>query len=148
MAKIESVSLKSIPETINVGDEISDIIVVTKIKFHQLDFNLSMEYLLHLFVYDIHGSVDVPIIINNWDDSNVIGVKEDAKDDFLGKKTVTIHASDDIIKTFETPMTLKLGNLNGSHSYYKRKLEVLATITPAIGRASKWSEPFETNLVF
>ena len=148
MAKIESVSLKSIPETINVGDEISDIIVVTQIKFHQLDLNLNMEYLLHLFIYDIHGSVDAPIIINNWDESNVIGVKENIKDDFLGKKTVTITTTRETVRIIETPITLKLGSLNGSHSYYKRKLEVLATITPAIGRASKWSEPFETNLVF
>ena len=72
MAKIESVSIKSIPDVINVGDDVNDITIVTKIEFHSLDVSLKMEYLLHLLVYDIHGNTDVPIIINNWDEIEVI----------------------------------------------------------------------------
>jgi hypothetical protein len=48
----------------------------------------------------------------------------------------------------ETPIALKLGDLYLSQSYHKRKLEVFASLIPAIGKSSKWSEPFETNIVF
>ena len=46
MAKIISVSLLSIPEVINVGDDISDITVRTEIGFHPMDLTMKMEYLL------------------------------------------------------------------------------------------------------
>ncbi len=147
MAKIESVSLQHIPETINVGDNISDITIMTKIEFHPLDLSLKMEYLLYLFVYDIHGNPDVPIIIGNWDESVFSGMRLDGIDDLLGKKIIPLTATNTSC-TIETPMELKLGDLNKSQSYYKRKLEVFASLIPAIGRSSKWSEPFETNLVF
>lgn len=147
MAKLTSVSLKSIPEFINVGDDVNDITIITKVEFHPLDVSLNMEYLLHLLVYDVHGSPDIPIIINNWDESKVIGLEQDGKDDFLGNKIISISA-DEAVKIFETPITLRLGQLQNSQSFYKRKLEVLATLIPAIGRSTKWSEPFESKLVF
>lgn len=147
MAKIASVSLKFIPEVINVGDDINDITIITKIAFHPLDISLKMEYLLYLMVYDIHGKPDIPIIIGNWDESKVIGLQQDGKDDFLGKKIINITADEDV-KVFETPLALKLGNLNNSISFNKRKLEVLTTLIPAVGRATKWSQPFETTLVY
>ena len=147
MAKIESVSIKSIPDVINVGDDVNDITIVTKIEFHSLDVSLKMEYLLHLLVYDIHGNTDVPIIINNWDESEVIGLEQENKDDFLGRKFVPV-CSDEKFLTIETPITLKLGNINGSQSFYRRKIEVLATLVPAIGRSTKWSQPFVCDLVF
>ena len=147
MAKLETVVLKSIPEVINVGDDINDITIITKIEFHPIDVSLKMEYLLHLLVYDVHGKPDVPVIINNWDESEVIGLKQENKDDFLGRQFVPICA-DERIKTIETPIALKLGDLKDSGSFYKRKLEVLATLIPAIGRATKWSEPFECDLVY
>ena len=147
MAKIKSVSLQDIPETINVGDNVSDIIIVTQIEFHPLDISLKMEYVLYLLVYDIHGKPDVPIIIGNWDESEFSGMRLDGKDDLLGKKMLPVTAK----KTrciIETPIALKLGDLYGSQSYHKRKLEVFASLIPAVGRSSKWSEPFETNIVF
>ncbi|WP_445735654.1 hypothetical protein [Mariniflexile sp.] len=149
MAKIESVTLKHIPKTIDVGDNISDIIIVTQIEFHHLDMSLKMEYLLYLFVYDVHGKPDVPIIVSNWDDSTFFGMQLDGKDDLLGKEMIAINASSgNSNNIIETPIALKLGNLHGSHSYHTRKLEVFATLVPAINEASKWSEPFETDIVF
>ncbi|MDO7173584.1 hypothetical protein [Mariniflexile sp. AS56] len=146
MAKIKSVSLKSIPESIHVGDNVSDITILTNLEFHPLDISLQMEYMLYLFVYDVHGKPDVPIILSNWDDSVFMGMQLDGKDDLLGRKVVSIVANSNPL--IETPIALKLGNLNDSHSCYKRKLEVFATLIPAIGKASKWSEPFEASIVF
>lgn len=147
MAKIESVSLQQIPETIDVGDNVSDITIVTQIVFHPLDLSLQMEYILYLFVYDIHGNPDVPILLSNWDESSFYGMRLDGKDDLLGKKKVSIKATKEKSK-IETPIALKLGDLYESQSYHKRKLEVFASLIPAIGTSSKWSEPFESNIVF
>ncbi len=147
MAKINAVRLKSIPDIINVGDDINDILVIVDIEFHQLDVSSAMEYLLHIFVYDIHGSMDVPVIISNWDDSIVLGVSEDGrKDDFLGKKSITVKANS-VTESLELPMALQLGRASYQNSHVSKKFEVFATLIPAVSRVSKWSEPFEARLL-
>jgi hypothetical protein len=148
MAKIKYVSLLSIPEIINVGDDISDITVVTKIEFHPLDIKMEMDYLLYVFVYDIHGNVDTPVIIENWDESNVFGVSESWKDDFLGKKVVEINCKEERNVEINTPIALHLGKLTKNSSHHSKKLEVFASLIPAVGRASKWSKPFESDIIF
>lgn len=148
MAKIVSVSLLSIPEVLNVGDDISDITVKTEIEFHSIDLIIKMEYLLYVFVYDIHGTVDVPVIIGNWDDSNVFGVGDNWKDDFLGKKLIQISCKDELNVEVNTPIALHLGKLTKASSHHSKKLQVFATLIPAIGRASKWSKSFEADIIF
>lgn len=147
MAKIASVKLLKIPKYINVGDDINDITVVTKIQFHEFDLKLQIPYCLHLFVYDIHGDVDAPLMLPNWDESILMPVSTDRKDDFLGKEMVMMTAIDKET-TIETPMALKLGQFNREMSRTSRKLEVFATIAPVISRASKYSEPFTTMLSY
>ena len=145
MAKIKSISLLSIPEVIIVNDNENDFSVVTDIEFHELDIRLEMEYYLHLFVYDIHGDVDAPVIIPNWDEAKILSIAQDCKDDYLGfasKKVVATKKNLSII----TPLSLKLGKQNIGSSYFSKKLEVFATFAPAIGRASKWSLPFESRI--
>ncbi|WP_027395092.1 hypothetical protein [Aquimarina latercula] len=146
MAKIKSVELKSIPETINVGDNVNDITVLTTIEFHPLDIKLEMEYCLHIFVYDILGEVDAPMILPNWDESKVVSISLDRKDIFLGEETCILTAEQKET-TITTPMALTLGKLDNGSSYHTRKLEVFATVAPAIGRASKWSAPFKTQII-
>ena len=85
MAKIISVTLGVIPEEIILNDLTSDIEVQTKIEFHDLDIQFDMEYCLQLFVYDVRGTLDTPVIISNWDESQVISVSKDRNDHFLGK---------------------------------------------------------------
>lgn len=147
MAKIKSVKLDSIPEFINVGDNISDILVNITIEFHKLDVSLQMEYVLTLFIYDINGKMDIPVIIENWDETHVYGVSQDRRDQLLGKVSQIVTSGSELLK-LSTPMALKLGALNDKSSHFSRKLEVLASLTPAIGCASKWSSPFESNLYF
>jgi hypothetical protein len=147
MSKILSVSLLSIPEVIVVNDDINDLTVVVELEFHDLDISLQMEYYLHVFVYDIHGEVDAPLILSNWDESEVLPISLDRKDEYLGVSSQKILA----VKKNETiklPMQLKLGKMTKLSSHFAKKLEVFATITPAIGRASKWSKPFESSIVF
>lgn len=147
MAKIKSVSLLSIPETINVGDDDSDLTVVSEIEFHPLDIQLQMEYCLHVFLYDIHGNVDAPLVLPNWDESKVISIASDREDDFLGSASKILKAEESNV-SIEIPLKLKLGSFKKNRAYHSRKLEVFATIAPAVGRASKWSEPFESFIVF
>jgi hypothetical protein len=147
MAKILKVKLESIPEVINVGDDISDITVITSIEFHRLDITLEMEYMLILFVYDINGDIDIPVIIGNWDKTEIYGVTSDRKDKLLGKVTVPIickNKNEEIV----TSIALKLGKLSRNDSHFSRTLEVFATLIPAIGRSSNWSDSFESNLIF
>ena len=146
MAKILSVEVKSAPTVINVGDNISDIHVAVNVEFHQLDIKHEMEYCLHLFVYDIHGQVDPPMVLPNWDESKVITISLDRKDEFLGSKSQRVIADKKLV-TMEAAIPLKLGRIAKGGSYFAKKLEVFATIAPAIGRASKWSDPFEAKLV-
>ena len=49
MAKISSVELINVPETIIVGDNINDITVKTTVEFHDIDLKLEMEYILYLY---------------------------------------------------------------------------------------------------
>ena len=147
MAKIESVSIINKPDIINVSDDISDLTIRVSIKFHPIDIVNKMEYLLYIFVYDVHGKIDVPVIIGNWDDTDIYGVSQGGKDDFLGKAIIPINSSSPEIKV-EKSMALKLGNLTRYSSYHTKKIEVFATLIPAIGRASKWSEPFECQIVY
>lgn len=147
MAKITSVSLLSIPEVIVVNDNDYDFTVVVDIEFHNLDIQLNMEYCLHLFVYVIHGDVDVPLVLPNWDESKVLSISLDRKDDYLGSATKTILAQNKK-ETLTIPMRLKLGKQTLSKSHYSKKLEVFSTMAPAIGRASKWSLPFESRIEF
>ncbi|NNL09157.1 MAG: hypothetical protein HKP38_08050, partial [Croceitalea sp.] len=116
MAKITSVELLKVPKHINVGDEISDITVLTSIRFHPMDLKLQMEYCLHVFVYDIHGDMDAPLIIPNWDESDVLPICMGRKDDFLGKVVTFFDAKKKEV-VIENPMALKLGKFNRELSY-------------------------------
>ena len=147
MAKILSVELQSIPEFINAGDNINDIVVLTKVQFHPLDIKLEMPYCLHLFVYDIHGDVDPPLVLPNWDESQILSITLDRKDEFLGKKIVMIKATEEEI-TIETPMALHLGRFKRERTYISRKIEVFATMAPVVGRVSKYSEPFSAMITY
>jgi hypothetical protein len=147
MAKIKSVELLSIPEEIHLGDDLIDITVITHIEMHPLDIKLQMPYLLHLFVYDVRGDMDVPLMISNWDNMEVFAYDHDGRlDDFLGTEAVSLVAKD-AGKKIITPMALKLGNIAKGSTYFNRNLKVFATLVPAISRASLWSEPFVTKLV-
>ncbi|SHJ11586.1 hypothetical protein [Aquimarina spongiae] len=152
MAKIKQVTIDRIPEYVEVDDQkVNNIIVNTEIEFHPLDVIGNMEYILHLFVFDIHGTKDVPVLLSNWDDSKMLRIECDKrKDDFLCKETILLR-SEEVQKkntTIKTPMALKLGKLQDNTSVYSRQFKVFATIIPAIDRASKWSESFESQLVF
>jgi hypothetical protein len=147
MSKILSVALNSVPEHIHVGDHVNDITVVTKIEFHPLDIQLEMAYCLHLFVFDVHGSVDAPLFIPNWDESWVFPIPIERKDDFLGKKAVFLKATEQEM-TIDTPMPLTLGQFDRDRSYMSRKLRVFASLIPAVGRAAKWSEPFTSHIAY
>ena len=147
MAKILSVDLQSVPDVINVSDNANDIIVETQIQFHKLDIEQGMEYCLHLFVYDIHGEADVPMVLPNWDESTIVSLSLDRKDDFLGKATVMLKAEKTNTE-IKTPMALHIGKLEKGTTYFTRKLVVFATIAPVVGRASKWSKPFKTQIAY
>ncbi|TPN84436.1 hypothetical protein [Aquimarina algicola] len=152
MAKIIEVTLDKVPEYIKVDDNKKNkILVNTKVQFHPLDILNNMEYMLHLFIYDINGEKDVPVVIYNWDETTILRVVNGKrKDDFLSKENILIK-SDEIQKeivTFKTQITIQLGNLQNNTSLYGRQFEVFATLQPAISRVSKWSETFESKLVF
>ncbi|WP_378175460.1 hypothetical protein [Aquimarina sp. SS2-1] len=152
MAKIKQVTLDRIPEYVVVDNaKTNSIIVNTDIEFHPIDISGNMEYLLHIFVYDIHGVQDVPVLIANWDDTKVSRVVRDGReDDFLCKANRLIRCNEVNEKevTIKIPMTVHLGKLQGNSSVYTRQFKVFATLIPAVYRASKWSETFESQLVF
>lgn len=94
MAKLVNVSLQSIPEVIVVSDNDNDFTVQVDIEFHDLDISLEMEYVLHIFVYDIHGEVDAPLVLPNWDESKVLPISmSNRHDEFMGKASVKVNAS-------------------------------------------------------
>ena len=151
MAKISKVHIQKIPENVLVSDNRTNkIIVITEIVFHPLDIKLEMEYQLYLFVYDIHGKEDIPILISNWDDSTMHRVsKELRKDDFLSKGNVLIKADDNKNNKLvvEKEMTLKLGRVTKNTSVYTRNFEVFAKLIPAIDGASARSNVFVSKLM-
>lgn len=148
MAKIKDVSLVNVPEKIIVGDDQSDLTVLVDIEFHDIDLKLEMEYMLYILVYDVHGKIDIPILLTNWDESAIFPLAiEDRTDDFLGTyKTKLIAKEKSLI--FKKDITLKLGVLGNRSSHYTKKLDTLAFLVPAISRASKWSDAYSTNIEF
>lgn len=148
MAKITEVKLINIPEIIIVGDDKSDLTVEVKIEFHDIDIKLEMEYMLYIIIYDVHGKLDIPILLTNWDESNMIPVAfEDSSDDFLGTYKTKVKATEKLIN-FKKDITLKLGVLNVLKTHQTKKLEALSFLVPAISRASKWSKPYSAKLEF
>ena len=147
MAKILSVELVSLPEVIVVNDDNNDFTILVDIEFHDIDLHLKMEYCLHLFVYEVHGELDAPLIISNWDESKVLPITKDRRDEYLGRETKMITAKSKN-ELFKIDMSLKLGQLTKRSSHFSKKTEVFATLAPAIGRASKWSLPFESSIEF
>lgn len=51
-----------------------------------------MEYCLYVFVHDSHGEFDAPLVISNWDESDVLTIALDRKDDFLGRAITVFSA--------------------------------------------------------
>ncbi|MGY5353183.1 hypothetical protein ACXGQW_11620 [Wenyingzhuangia sp. IMCC45533] len=137
------------PKEIVVGDNNTDVVVVTSFKMHDIDINLNMEYCLHLFIYDVRGKIDPSIIVSNWDESYSVSIETamDAKDDYLGTASVIFKADRKEI-TIKTPIALKLGSLGKGTTYFTRKLDVFAMATPAIGRISRRSGPYEAQVTY
>ena len=106
-----------------------------------------MTYCLHVFVYDIHGDVDAPLILPNWNESIVIPISLDRKDEFLGKKIILFTATQAVMDIV-TPMTLKLGKINKDRSPISSKLKVLATMAPVLARESKYSASFSSFISY
>lgn len=152
MAKISKVRLQEIPENVVVSDSRANTItVITEIVFHPLDIKLEMEYQLYLFVYDVHGKEDIPVIISNWDNSKIRRIaNEQRKDDFLCKEGFLIKPdnSKNNQLVVEKQMTLNLGKVTKTTSVFTRNFEVFASLIPAISIASARSDVFESKLVF
>ena len=90
-----------------------------------------MPYCLHVFVYDIHGDVDAPLIFPNWNESIVIPISLDRKDEFLGIKIILLTATQAVMDIV-TPLTLKPGKINRDRSPISRKLKVFAAMAPVL----------------
>ncbi|MEZ4793315.1 MAG: hypothetical protein R2783_07600 [Gelidibacter sp.] len=146
MAKVIDVNITNVPDVIIIGDNISDLTVVVNIEFHKLDIKLEMEYMLYFFVYDVHGKLDIPVMLTNWNDSMLFPVAmENDSDDFLGLHKINVIAKQEILE-IKTNMTLKLGMLDRQKSHYTKKLEAFAVLVPAIGIAAKWSKPYSSKI--
>ncbi|GGG48960.1 hypothetical protein [Bizionia arctica] len=63
ITKIRDVGILNVLDGRDVAG--NDIPVITKIQFHDLDIQNNMEYCLHLFVYNVYGIVNPPLIITN-----------------------------------------------------------------------------------
>lgn len=146
MAQINSVEIKNVPEYIEVGDNDTPISVEVKITFHKIDIKLEMAYILDVIIYDIHGPLDVPVVLANWKDTKVIPISQGRKDKYLGFAKVELEANKEV-ETLDIPISLKLGKLAENDSHILRRLDVFATLTPAVGRCSKWSAQFESFLL-
>jgi hypothetical protein len=66
------------------NNSINTLKVITEIVFHPRDVKLEMEYQLYLYVSDILGKEDNPILISNSDRTKIHRIsKEHQIDDFL-----------------------------------------------------------------
>ena len=148
MAKILKVEIVTVPETVIADDNETDLEVSIEIEFHKLDIVLGMEYMLYAYLFDVHGSIDVPILLTNWDESKILTVnQENRNDDILGISKLKIHSKNDK-KKFVLPMSIRLGKFK-THGYHlSRRLQVFASIIPAIDKCSKRSKSFETNIIY
>lgn len=145
MAKILTVEASEFPEIIEVGTESTIIPVRTEIEFHAMDLRLNMEYVLYLYAYDIRGKIDIPVFLNNWDESSISYIPQETEDDLLGRICEHVSAKSEF-QVIESQLKLKLGILNKDKHYDRRHLKIFAELIPAIGVASKWSEAFEAGV--
>lgn len=149
MAKIKSIQLKSIPEVINIGDNVNTIEAIVEIDFHHLDVENKMEYMLHLYLFDIRGRMDAPIFIPNWDECMVIPLlrKHDIKDYFLAKKSIDVIAQQEMLGV-PVEIALKPEDIQRKAPITSSNLAAFATLVPAISVASKWSKSFEVQVTY
>lgn len=146
MAKILTVNASKFPEVIEVGINSTIIPIHTEIQFHPMDLRLNMEYMLYLYAYDIRGKIDIPVFLNNWDESSISYIPQETEDDLLGKICEHITAKTKI-QSINSELKLKLGILHKNKHYDRRHLKIFAELIPAVGVASKWSEAFEAGVV-
>ncbi|WP_111706877.1 hypothetical protein [Lutibacter citreus] len=147
MAKLTSIKLGELPESIVVGNDSTEVSIEAIIDFHKIDLQLEMEYILFLFVYDVNGKIDIPVIIGNWDQSSIYGISDDRHDHLMGTIKLPIKAIESNV-ILNTSIKLNLGRILDGDSYFSKKLEVFGTLIPAIGRASNWSQPKEIGILF
>lgn len=145
MAKILTVKPSKIPEVIEVGINTTLIQVDVEIEFHSIDLQLNMEYILYLYGYDVRGEKDIPVLLNNWDESNISCIPQETEDDILGKVSMHVVAKSKI-QSVDAELKLKLGVLHRNKHYERRHLRVFAELIPAVGVASKWSKAFEAGV--
>ncbi len=145
MAKILAVNPSEIPEVIEVGIDTTLIPVHVEIEFHSIDLQLKMEYMLYLYAYDVRGEKDIPVLLNNWDESKISCIPQETEDDILGKVSLPVIARSNI-QTIEAELELKLGVLHRNKHYERRHLRIFAELIPAVGVASKWSKAIEAGV--
>ncbi len=150
MAKIREIILGHIPSGVTINDSAATTAVIsTEIEFHPIDLRLKMEYILHLFIYDVNDQHDIPLLSTNWDELNVSKFsKGDFKDDFITKRSVHIKEDqlNDLVLHLETPIQIIPGKMQKNTSLYARQFQVFGTLVPAIHQASAWSNPIESQL--
>ena len=147
MAKLTSIELGDLPDSINVGNELTEVSIKVLIDFHKIDLQLEMEYMLFLFVYDVNGDIDIPVIIGNWDQTSIYGISDDRHDHLMGTIKLPVNATEKSLN-LNTTIKLSLGKISDGDSYYSKKVEVFGSLMPAIGRVSSWSKAKEVNIVF
>jgi len=147
MAKLSSIELGDLPDSINVGNELTEVSIKVLIDFHKIDLQLEMEYMLFLFVYDVNGDIDIPVIIGNWDQTSIYGISDDRHDHLMGTIKLPVNATEKSLN-LNTTIKLSLGKISDGDSYYSKKVEVFGSLMPAIGRVSSWSKAKEVNIVF
>ena len=103
--------------------------------------------MLCLFIYDVNGKIDIPVIIGNWDQTNIYGISDDRHDHLMGTIKLPITATEPN-QILNTSIKLNLGRVLDGDSYFSKKLEVFGTLIPAVGRASNWSKPKEVSIIF
>ena len=147
MAKLTSIKLGELPDFINVGNDLTEVSIEVTIDFHKIDLQLEMEYMLFLFVYDVNGKIDIPVIIGNWDKTSIYGISDDRHDHLMGTIKLPIKATKSNL-VLNTSLELSLGKISDGDSYFSKQIEVFGTLMPAIGRVSNWSKPKEVDIVF
>lgn len=147
MAKIKTVEFVNTPSTIVVGDDITDIQVMVKVEFHQLDIRLEMEYVLYVFIYDICGAFDTQFLIPNWDETKINPLVSELKDDFFGKSFKKVLAKESL-QEISFKMDFQLGQLKAIKSPYSKKLNAYAVLIPCIGVNVKQSNIHNLDLVY
>ncbi len=140
MVKVNSIKLLNISESSSIYTGFTMFRTEIKLDFHPIYLELSMEYRLHLFLFNLNSKVDFHTLYPNWDQSDVVLESVDDKKGLLGHFVFPLKATEPSL-VLEESLLVEMDK-----SILTTSAKLLAAMVPAVSYAAKCSNEYHLDV--